>query len=376
MAVDGQRRAGVLCGVAAYVLWGLVPLFWPLLRPASATEILAHRMVWSLAVVGGALLVKRRWGWLRELAHQPRRAGLVALAATLVSVNWGFYIWGVNSGRVVESALGYFINPLVTICFGVLVLRERLRTAQWVAVGVGVLAVAVLTAGYGRLPWLALVLAFSFGGYGLVKKKIGLGGLESLGAETAVLFLPALVYLVVLGMDGRSTFTGHGAGHPLLLAAAGLVTAVPLVFFGAAALRVPLTTLGLLQYLAPVLQFLCGLLYFHETMPPERWAGFALVWLALALLTWDALRTARAGRSGVRASGGVVAGGVAAGGAVLPGDGAGAGGAVLQGAGAGAGGAVADGGVIDAGAGAGGAVAAPVVRDGSVDEDGGHKVNR
>ena len=292
--MNGQRRAGVLCGIAAYALWGLVPLFWPLLRPAAATEILAHRMVWSLAVVGVALLTRRRWGWLRELTRVPRRLGLVVTAAALVSVNWGFYIWGVNSGQVVETSLGYFINPLVTICLGVLVLRERLRVAQWVAVGVSVVAVVALTLGYGRLPWLALLLAFSFGGYGLVKKKIGLGGLESLGAETAVQFLPALVYLVVLGHEGRGTFIGHGTGHAVLLAAAGLVTAIPLVLFGAATIRVPLTTIGMLQYLAPVLQFLCGLLYFHESMPPERWAGFALVWLALAVLTWDALRTARA----------------------------------------------------------------------------------
>ncbi len=295
--MDGQRRAGALCGAAAYVLWGLVPLFWPLLRPASATEILAHRMVWSLVVVGAALLIRRRWGWLRELLRAPRRLGLVVLAAVLVSFNWGFYIWGVNSGQVVETSLGYFINPLVTICFGVLFLRERLRRAQWVAVGVSVAAVAVLTAGYGRLPWLALVLAASFGGYGLVKKKIALGGLESLGAETAVQFLPALVYLTVLGHDGHATFTAHGGGHAVLLASAGLVTAVPLVLFGAAAVRVPLTTIGLLQYLAPVLQFLCGLLYFHEAMAPERWAGFGLVWLALALLTWDAIRTARSRRA-------------------------------------------------------------------------------
>jgi chloramphenicol-sensitive protein RarD len=190
------------------------------------------------------------------------------------------------------------------------VLRERLRPAQWIAVGVGVAAVAVLTAGYGRLPWLSLVLAFSFGTYGLVKKKIGLGGVESLAAETAVQFLPALAFLLFLGAHGRATFTGHGPAHTALLASAGLVTAVPLVFFGAAAVRIPLTTIGLLQYLAPVLQFLCGLLYFHESMPPERWAGFALVWCALALLSHDAVRTARSNRAASRT---VAAGGPAVG---------------------------------------------------------------
>ncbi len=285
-----SRRGGLLCGMAAYAMWGLVPLYWPLLEPASAPEILAHRMVWSLVVVGAALVVLRRWGWVRELVRDPRRLALVALAAVLISVNWGFYIWGVNSGRVVESSLGYFINPLVTICFGVLVLRERLRVAQWVAVGVGALAVGVLTVGYGRLPWLALTLAFSFGSYSLVKKKIGLGGIESLGAETAVQFLPALGFLCFLGARGDGTFTTHGASHAAILASAGVVTAIPLAFFGAAAVRIPLTTIGLLQYLTPVSQFLIGLLYFHESMPTERWIGFALVWVALLLLTYDALR--------------------------------------------------------------------------------------
>ncbi len=198
-----------------------------------------------------------------------------------------------NSGHVVEASLGYFINPLVTIAMGVLLLKERLRPAQWAAVAIGALAVVVLTVGYGRPPWISLCLAFSFATYGLVKKKVNLGGIESLAAETAIQFLPALGYLVWLGAQGESTFGAEGAGHALLLAATGIVTALPLVCFGAAAIRVPLSTLGLLQYLAPVFQFLLGILYFKEAMPPERWAGFALVWLALTLLTWDALRTAR-----------------------------------------------------------------------------------
>jgi chloramphenicol-sensitive protein RarD len=296
-----SRRTGVLCGLAAYSMWGLVPLYWPLLQPASATEILAHRMVWSLVAVAATLLFLRRWAWIKALARQPRRIALIALAATLISVNWGFYIWGVNSGQVVETSLGYFINPLVTICFGVLVLRERLRRVQWLAVGVGVLSVGVLTVGYGRLPWLSLTLALSFGSYGLVKKKIGLGGIESLGAETVVQFLPALGYLLLLGARGTGSFTAHGASHAAWLASAGLVTAIPLMLFGAAAVRVPLTTIGLMQYLTPVLQFLCGLLYFHESMPAQRWAGFTLVWAALALLTYDALRTPRRGRAAASA---------------------------------------------------------------------------
>ncbi|MBB5796847.1 chloramphenicol-sensitive protein RarD [Streptomyces caelestis] len=289
----GERHIGLLNGFAAYGMWGLVPLFWPLLKPAGALEILAHRMVWSLVFVGAALLVLRRWAWAGELLRQPRRLGLVAIAATFITLNWGLYIWSVNSGHVVEASLGYFINPLVTIAMGVLLLKERLRPVQWLAVGTGAAAVVVLTVGFGRPPWISLGLAFSFATYGLVKKKLNLGGVESLAAETVVQFLPALGFLVWLTARGDSTFTTEGAGHAALLASAGIVTALPLVCFGAAAIRVPLSTIGLLQYLTPVFQFLLGVFYFHEAMPPERWAGFSLVWLALTLLTWDALRTAR-----------------------------------------------------------------------------------
>jgi chloramphenicol-sensitive protein RarD len=306
-----ERRTGLLNGFAAYGMWGLVPLFWPLLKPAGAIEILAHRMVWSLVLVGVALLVMRRWAWIGELLRQPHKLVLVTIAAALITVNWGVYIWAVNSGHVVEASLGYFINPLVTIAMGVLILKEQLRPFQWAAVGIGFAAVLVLTIGYGQPPWISLCLAFSFATYGLVKKKVSLGGIESLAAETAVQFVPALAYLLWLTAHGDSAFTTQGPGHAALLAATGVVTALPLVCFGAAAIRVPLSTLGLLQYLAPVFQFLLGILYFHEAMPPERWAGFALVWIALALLTGDALRTAhraaRTLRARTAAPGGVVA---------------------------------------------------------------------
>ncbi|MGP3633159.1 EamA family transporter RarD [Streptomyces sp. 24-1644] len=297
MQGKNEQRAGLLYGIGAYGMWGLVPLFWPLMKPSGAVEILAHRMVWSLGVVGIALLLVRRWAWVGELVRQPRKLGLIAIAAAVITVNWGLYIWAVNNGQVVEASLGYFINPLVTIAMGVLLLGERLRPAQWVAVGTGFAAVLVLAIGYGRPPWISLTLAFSFATYGLVKKKVNMGGLESLAAETAVLFLPALGFLLWLGARGEATFTAGGAWHGVLLAATGIVTAAPLVCFGAAAIRVPLSTLGLLQYLAPVFQFTLGILYFHEAMPPERWAGFSLVWLALTLLTWDALRTARRTRA-------------------------------------------------------------------------------
>ncbi|MET7681297.1 EamA family transporter RarD [Streptomyces sp. NPDC005423] len=289
----GERHTGLLNGFAAYGMWGLVPLFWPLLKPAGAAEILAHRMVWSLAFVAVALIVLRRWAWAGELLRQPSKLGLVTVAAAVITVNWGVYIWAVNSGHVVEASLGYFINPLVTIAMGVLLLKERLRPVQWTAVGVGFAAVLVLTIGYGQPPWISLCLAFSFATYGLVKKKVNLGGVESLAAETAIQFLPALAYLLWLSAHGGATFGSEGSGHAVLLASTGLVTALPLVCFGAAAIRVPLSTLGLLQYLAPVFQFLLGVFYFHEAMPAERWAGFALVWLALSLLTADAWRSAR-----------------------------------------------------------------------------------
>lgn len=302
MEGTNEQRAGLLSGFAAYGMWGIVPLYWPLLKPAGAVEILAHRMVWSLGVVAVLLLVLRRWSWIGPLLRQPRKLGMLGIAATTITVNWGLYIWAVNSGHVVEASLGYFINPLVTIAMGVLLLGERLRPAQWAAVATGVAAVLVLAIGYGKPPWISLILAFSFATYGLVKKKVDMGGLESLTVETAVLFLPALGYLIWLGTQGTSTLTSEGFGHTALLASTGVVTAVPLILFGAAAIRIPLSTIGLLQYMTPIAQFLLGVVYFHEEMPPERWAGFALVWAALAVLTWDALRTARRNRARAQAA--------------------------------------------------------------------------
>lgn len=289
-----DTRRGVLYGVAAYAMWGLFPLYWPLLKPSGAVEILAHRMVWSLVVVVAVLAVRRHWSWIRTMTR--RQLLLLTLAAVTVSINWGTYIFAVNTGHVVESALGYFINPLVSVLFGVLIFRERLRPWQWAAVGLGAVAVLILTLDYGRLPWIALVLAASFGTYGLIKKAAGVGSAESLTIETLVLLVPALAYLLVLQANGSGTFAHHGLGHALLLVASGLITAVPLLCFTAAALLVPLTVIGLLQYIAPVLQFLCGVLIVHETMPASRWAGFVVVWLALSLFTWDSVRAARASR--------------------------------------------------------------------------------
>lgn len=285
-----EQRRGLLLGAAAYGIWGLFPLFWPLLEPAGALEILAHRVIWSAVAMTTVVVALRRRAAVRALVADRRRLRWLAVAAVVVACNWGGYIWGVNNGHVVETSLGYFINPLVTVVLGVTVLGERLRTLQWAALGLALVAVVVLTVDYGRPPWIALLLAVSFGVYGLAKKQAAAGAVESLAVETAFLAPLALAYAVGLGLAGHSTFASEGVGHAALLASAGLVTAVPLVLFGAAATRMPLVVLGLLQYLAPIIQFALGVLLFHEEMPVGRWIGFGLVWLALALLTAESLR--------------------------------------------------------------------------------------
>jgi chloramphenicol-sensitive protein RarD len=287
--VTGTRR-GALYGAGAYLLWGLFPLYWPLLAPATALEVLAHRILWSLVVVVLLLAVTRRAARLRRLARDPRRLLRLALAAVAVAINWGTYIYGVSSGQVVETSLGYFINPIVTVLLGVLVLGERLRPAQWTALGAAFAAVVVLTVENGSPPWIALVLAFSFGTYGLLKKTSGVGAVEGLAVETAVLLPVAAAYVAVLGITGTGTFGTAGVGHAALLALSGLVTAVPLLLFAGAASRVPLTTLGLVQYLAPTIQFLLGVTLFDEPLPAVRLLGFVLVWCGLALFSADLVR--------------------------------------------------------------------------------------
>jgi chloramphenicol-sensitive protein RarD len=291
-------RLGVILGVSAYVMWGAMPLFFPLLQPAGAVEIIAHRVVWSLLFCLLLLVVMRKLPAYRAAFRSRRTVGLLAVAAVLVATNWTVYVYGVLSGHVLDAALGYFINPLVTVLLAVLVLKERLRPAQWVALGIGTAAVVVLTIGVGRLPWIALTLASSFGLYGLVKNRVGrdVEALPGLAVETTLLFPVALGYLVLLGATGVGTYTTDGAGHALLLASSGVITALPLLLFSAAARRLPLSLVGMLQYLAPVLQFLVGLLVFHEHMPPARWVGFSLVWLALVVLSVDALRALRGAR--------------------------------------------------------------------------------
>ncbi|MFI6428372.1 EamA family transporter RarD [Promicromonospora sp. NPDC050880] len=288
-----QDRWGLPLGIGAYLFWGGMPLFFPLLEPAGAVEIVAHRIVWSLLFCLIVLTALRQLAEFWAALRTPRVLGTFTVAAALIVVNWGVYVYAVLSGRVLDAALGYFINPIVTVLLGVLVLRERLRPVQWLAIGFGVASVVVLSTGLGGLPWISLCLAFSFGLYGLVKNRVGrtVAALPGLAVETVVATPFALAYLVWLGDSG--TFTGHGPGHSLLLVSTGVVTALPLLLFGAAARRLPLSVVGMLQYLAPVLQFLVGVLVFHEHMPPARWAGFFLVWVALVLLTVDGIRRSR-----------------------------------------------------------------------------------
>jgi chloramphenicol-sensitive protein RarD len=281
---DQRTREGLLAGVSAYALWGLFPLFFALLSPASALEILGHRIVWSLLVVVLVLLVTRSWEQVRAV---PRPQVLrLAVAAVLLAANWGVYVYAVNSHQVVQASLGYFVNPLLTVALGVVVLGERLRGPQQVAVGIAAVAVAVLTVDAGTLPWVALVLAATFGTYGLLKKQADVGAVASLAVETMVLAPVALGYLLLAG----GTFTSHGGGHAALLASSGVVTAVPLLLFGAAATRIPLSTLGTLQYLTPTGQLLVALLVRHEPFGAGRALGFALVWAALAVFTTDLVR--------------------------------------------------------------------------------------
>jgi chloramphenicol-sensitive protein RarD len=278
-----SERRGTALGLAAYVMWGLFPLYWPLLEPGGALEILAHRIVWSLAFVLLALVATRRG--LRDLPRDRRALGLLAIAAALIGVNWGVFIWAVNHGHVIESSLGYFINPLVSVALGVLVLDERLRRVQWIAVGVAFIGVAVLAVDAGGFPWIALTLAVTFGTYGLVKKVVGVGPVEGLVVEAAALVPLALAYLAWLTVSGRSTFVSHGADHTLLLISGGAVTAIPLIFFAAAAAAAPLSQLGVLFYVNPMMQFLIGVFVRHEPLGTGRLIGFVLVWLALIVFT-------------------------------------------------------------------------------------------
>jgi chloramphenicol-sensitive protein RarD len=294
-AVDKDTTAGILFGIGAYGLWGLLPIYFFVLQPAGAVEIVANRVVWSLLFCALLIAVTRSWRILTAAFRDRSVFGTLAIAAGLIGVNWLTYTFGVTTGQAVEASLGYFINPLVSVLLGVFVLKETLRPLQWTAVGIGFVAVVVLTISYGRLPWIALLLAVSFGLYGFVKKRVGpkADAITSLTVETIVLTPLAAATMVFLAFTNTDTLTNNGAAHFWLLLASGVITAVPLVFFGASARRLPMTTIGLLQYFAPLLQFVVALVVFQEAMTTGRWIGFGIVWFALLVLTVDMLMNAR-----------------------------------------------------------------------------------
>jgi chloramphenicol-sensitive protein RarD len=289
-AAAARHRLGLILGISAYSLWGLFPLYWSRLAPATPLEILCDRFVWSLIFLAILMTVTRTWGRLSPVLASKRSMLLLAIASVLIGINWGVYIWAVANEHVVEGALGYFINPLVLVVVGTVFLGEKLRPLQWVAVGLAVVAVVVTTFGYGRLPWIALILAFSFAGYGVLKKVADADPIESLTIETAYVSPLCIGYLIWLASQGALVF-GHSTVHEnLLLAGAGVVTAVPLLMFSGAAIRIPLSTMGLLQYLTPSIQFFLGLFVLNEHMSPVLLTGFLIVWAALALFTFDSLR--------------------------------------------------------------------------------------
>jgi chloramphenicol-sensitive protein RarD len=293
-----HRRSGLIYAISAYVLWGVLPIYFLALAPASAWEIVAWRVLFSLVFCAIAIAVTRSWRTFGALLKDRRVLATMGLAGALIYVNWQTYVLATMSGHVVEAALGYFINPIVTVFLGVLVQRERLRVAQWVAVGVSVVAVIVLAVGYGQVPWIALILAFSFGFYGLIKKRVGdrVDAVSGLTLETMWLTPVAVVQLIVVSLTAGLTIGTDGPWHTVLLVGAGVITAVPLLFFAAASRRLPLIYMGFIQYFAPFIQFLVGVVLLNEAMPPERWIGFAIVWLALVILSVDMIVAARQGR--------------------------------------------------------------------------------
>ncbi|SEM90816.1 EamA family transporter RarD [Cryobacterium sp. TMT1-3] len=297
-AARATHRTGLGFGGLAYALWGVLPLYFLLLAPSGAFEIVAWRVLFSLVFCALIITVTRTWGVLGRALRQPRLVWTMGLAGVFIFINWQTYVIAATSGHVVEAALGYFINPIVTVLLGVFVLREHLRRLQWIAIGISLLAVVVLAVGYGSLPWISLILAFSFGFYGLIKKRVGpnVDAVTGLTLETAWLAPVAVVQLLVVSGISGLTFGTVSPLHTVGLLAAGVITAVPLLLFAAAARRLPLTVLGLIQFVAPVIQFLVGVFVLNEAMPVERWIGFGLVWVALVILTVDMVVSGRAPR--------------------------------------------------------------------------------
>ena len=288
-----KNKLGLLFGVSAYSLWGAFPLYWPLLEPANPLEIVSHRAVWTLVFCFFVLAATKALKSTLATLKRPKVAAKLFATSVLISINWLVYIWATNNGHVVEASLGYYINPLIIIGFGVLLLKEKMRPLQWVAVSIASIGVLVLTIDYGRLPWIALTLAVSWGSYGLIKKQLGLGALEGLAIETFISAFFYLGYLIYIGNQGTGQF-GNCWGLTILLMSAGAVTAIPLLLFNGSTNRLPFTTIGLLQYITPTLQFSVGVWVRHEDMPTARWAGFLIIWIALTTLALDLVKSSRA----------------------------------------------------------------------------------
>ncbi|MCA3190146.1 EamA family transporter RarD [Cupriavidus sp.] len=286
-------QLGILYALLAYIIWGLLPLYIKSLHGVAPLEILLHRMVWSLAFLGAILLWRRHFGWLRDVAANPRLILNFAASAGLLCCNWFLYIWAVSADRVVDASLGYFINPLFSVLLGVLLLHERLRPVQWVSIAIAAAGVFWLTWSAGQLPWIALGLAASFGGYGLLRKTGALGALEGLSLETLILFPLAAAALGFLMLTGHDTTRGAATGTQILLLLAGPITAVPLLFFAAGARRIPLSLLGLLQYAGPTIQLLLGIWLYHEPFPVQKQIGYALIWISLAIYAAEGLLVSR-----------------------------------------------------------------------------------
>jgi len=274
---------GILYGIGAYTLWGFFPIYWKLIKSVPPTEIIGHRMLWSFVFVGLIIAARKDWGGFRPIRQNRRNALDYLATAALLSVNWLVYVWAINSGHIVESSLGYFINPLVNVVLGVVFLRERLRLWQWIPVGVATIGVGYLTISFGALPWIALALAFSFGLYGLIKKTAALGSVHGFSMETGFLFFPALGYLLYLEFVGRGAFGHESILVTSLLVLAGVATGLPLLWFGAAARRIHLSTMGFLQYIAPTFQFLIGVVIYGEDFSRHRLVGFSIIWVALLI---------------------------------------------------------------------------------------------
>jgi len=272
---------GILYGIGAYVLWGFFPIYWKWLHGVSAIQVIGHRIGWSFILLAVFVLLTGKWQDFKNAAFNRKTIAIYSLAAVLLTFNWLIYVWGVNEGFIVETSLGYFINPLLSVLLGVIFLREKLRTLQWIPVGTAAIGVVYLTFVYGRPPWIALSLAFTFGFYGFVKKLSPLGSLYGLTLETGIVFPVALIYLLIVNANGSGTFTHSGTTIDMLLVGAGLVTTIPLLMFASAAKQIPLTIVGLLQYIAPTLQFLIGVFLYQEPFDSSHFIGFAIVWIAL-----------------------------------------------------------------------------------------------